>query len=101
MERASRTTTDAACITLGLLDDLIGREEDGRVGVRLWDGTCWPDAAAALLARVVERSNGLADHVYARVLERRLLGIRREMVQRFLAEHGDGLMGGPLPYEDT
>jgi cyclopropane-fatty-acyl-phospholipid synthase len=35
--------SDAARITLGLLDDLIGRENDGRVGVRLWDGTPWPD----------------------------------------------------------
>jgi cyclopropane-fatty-acyl-phospholipid synthase len=34
---------DAARTTLKLLDDLIGRGGDGRVGVRLWDGTRWPD----------------------------------------------------------
>jgi cyclopropane-fatty-acyl-phospholipid synthase len=34
---------DAARISLKLLDDLIGRGADGRVGVRLWDGTRWPD----------------------------------------------------------
>lgn len=53
MERASRTTTDAARITLGLLDELIGHD-DGRVGVRLWDGTRWPDErprAATLVLR--------------------------------------------------
>jgi cyclopropane-fatty-acyl-phospholipid synthase len=35
--------TDAARISLKLLDDLLGREADGRVGARLWDGTRWPD----------------------------------------------------------
>jgi cyclopropane-fatty-acyl-phospholipid synthase len=34
---------DAARISRKLLDDLIGREVGGRVGVRLWDGTRWPD----------------------------------------------------------
>lgn len=34
---------DAVRIALGLLDDLIGRDGDARVGVRLWDGTRWPD----------------------------------------------------------
>jgi len=34
---------DAARISLKLLDELIGRQADARVGVRLWDGTRWPD----------------------------------------------------------
>jgi cyclopropane-fatty-acyl-phospholipid synthase len=45
---------DAARVSLKLLDDLIGRGADGRVGVRLWDGTRWPDErprAATLVLR--------------------------------------------------
>jgi cyclopropane-fatty-acyl-phospholipid synthase len=34
---------DAVRISLKLLDDLLGRAADGRVGARLWDGTRWPD----------------------------------------------------------
>jgi cyclopropane-fatty-acyl-phospholipid synthase len=34
---------DAVRISLKLLDELSAREADGRVGVRLWDGTRWPD----------------------------------------------------------
>jgi short subunit dehydrogenase-like uncharacterized protein len=60
-----------------------------------------PDAAAALTAYVVERSNGLADYVYARVLERHWLSTKRGMVREFVTEHGGELMGGPLPYVET
>jgi cyclopropane-fatty-acyl-phospholipid synthase len=45
---------DAARVSLKLLDDLIGRDPGGRVGVRLWDGTRWPDdrpRAAMLVLR--------------------------------------------------
>jgi cyclopropane-fatty-acyl-phospholipid synthase len=34
---------DAARVSLKLLDELIGQRAGGRVGVRLWDGTLWPD----------------------------------------------------------
>ena len=34
---------DDARITLKLLDDLLGGPAGDRVGVRLWDGTRWPD----------------------------------------------------------
>jgi len=34
---------DAARVSRDLLDRLLGREAGGRVGVRLWDGTRWPD----------------------------------------------------------
>ena len=43
METANERGSDAARITLKLLDDLLGRPADGRVGARLWDGTRWPD----------------------------------------------------------
>jgi cyclopropane-fatty-acyl-phospholipid synthase len=35
---------EAATLTLHLLDELFGRESTQQVGVRLWDGTLWPDA---------------------------------------------------------
>ena len=46
--------SDAARITLRLLDSLFGRGGDGSVGARLWDGTRWPDErprAATLVLR--------------------------------------------------
>ena len=43
MDTAHEPGSDAARITLKLLDDLVGRQNGGQVGVRLWDGTRWPD----------------------------------------------------------
>jgi cyclopropane-fatty-acyl-phospholipid synthase len=45
---------NAARVSLRLLDELIGRQDGGMVGVRLWDGTRWPDdrpRAATLVLR--------------------------------------------------
>jgi cyclopropane-fatty-acyl-phospholipid synthase len=43
---STRTTTtidDAARLTVRLLGEVIGSDAANKVGVRLWDGTAWPD----------------------------------------------------------
>lgn len=46
MSTTSTIITDAATqLTLHLLDELFGGDATDNVGVRLWNGVCWPDAA--------------------------------------------------------
>lgn len=46
MSTTSTVITDAAThLTLHLLDELFGGDATDNVGVRLWNGVCWPDAA--------------------------------------------------------
>ncbi len=41
--KANTATDEAARLTLHLLGEVIGGGAAGKVGVRLWDGTLWPD----------------------------------------------------------
>jgi cyclopropane-fatty-acyl-phospholipid synthase len=61
--RMSTTQTvqvdEAADLTLRLLAELLGGEEGRRVGVRLWDGTCWPDEAPRPVTLVLKHPGAL------------------------------------------
>ncbi|MCX7028789.1 MAG: cyclopropane-fatty-acyl-phospholipid synthase [Spirochaetes bacterium] len=59
MGSANDPGSNAARITLKLLDELIGREPGLRVGVRLWDGTRWPDDRARPATLVLRHPGAL------------------------------------------
>jgi len=52
-------TDEAARLTLRLLDELFDDNAVRRVGVRLWDGTHWPDAAPRLATVVLKHPGAL------------------------------------------
>ena len=57
MSRAS--TDDAARLTWRLLDDLFAGDVAQRVGVRLWDGTRWPDDSPRPVTLVLKHPGAL------------------------------------------
>ena len=60
MSAAQTVQTDkAARLTLRLLDELFGGDAVRRVGVRLWDGTPWPDDAPRPTAIVLKHPGAL------------------------------------------
>jgi cyclopropane-fatty-acyl-phospholipid synthase len=52
-------TDEAVHLTLNLLETLIPGEARQQVGVRLWEGTCWPDEAARPAVLVLKHPGAL------------------------------------------
>ena len=52
-------TDEAISLTLRLLDELFSGDGAHRVGVRLWDGTYWPDAAPHPVTLVLKHPGAL------------------------------------------
>jgi hypothetical protein len=42
-EDQTKSEQRAKSITLKILEDLLPKDPDSKVGVRLWDGSLWPD----------------------------------------------------------
>jgi cyclopropane-fatty-acyl-phospholipid synthase len=53
-----RTEDNNKTVTLAFLDEVIGREGGGMIGVRLWDGSLWPQAGAERPAWLVLQHPG-------------------------------------------
>jgi hypothetical protein len=53
-----------------------------------------------VLAYTLERVNGRADYIYARLFQHRFLGEHRHIVDEFMAEHSRDLHSGPPLYDD-
>jgi cyclopropane-fatty-acyl-phospholipid synthase len=56
---SSALTGEAAGLTLRLLDQLLRGDAAQKVGVRLWDGTCWPDEKPRAATLVLKHSGAL------------------------------------------
>jgi len=54
-------TDEAARLTLRLLDELFAGDAAHKVGVRLWDGTLWPDAAPRPVTVVLKHPGALRE----------------------------------------
>jgi hypothetical protein len=46
--KTTATIDDAARLTVRLLGEVIGSDAADKVGVRLWNGTAWPDETSRL-----------------------------------------------------
>lgn len=52
-------TDRASRLTMRLLDDLIGKDATGQVGVRLWNGMTWPDSVPRAATLVLNHPGAL------------------------------------------
>jgi cyclopropane-fatty-acyl-phospholipid synthase len=59
MSTTTAHTDEAARLTWNLLDELFAGDRSHNVGVRLWNGTCWPDEAPRPVTIVLKHPGAL------------------------------------------
>ncbi len=60
-KRSTLPSVEATDLTLYLLEELFSRDGARQVGVRLWDGTRWPDESPRPATLVLKHPGALMD----------------------------------------